>query len=642
MGPPVSGRRLAKAMVGGVATAAVVLLVIAGRTAGHAILVSSNPPDGASLAEAPDLVTLTFSEAVSFDLGNATLTDADGHRWPLELRRGSGSDAEVALDLPPLDSGTYRVSWTAVSGVDLHVVSGWTVFGVGMPLVLGEASPAGQDTNWLGGIADWVLFSSLAVAIGVCVMVLSLMPAAVPAGARRPEVDPLGQRFRATAIAGVVAAIGACCAIVVLALLPILAVSSGSDVVARYFETPAARWSLVQVLFLGVALVGVIRWRPGSSGPPRALVMSAVALVAALAVRAAASHQVALATSPLDVAAWVLHSGGAAVWVGCLVAIAVLLLPLNGDDLVRPALMPVLRRFSPIAAACVAVLTVTGLFATGKLVASVDALLLTDYGHILIVKIVLAGGVALLGLRHAARLHRSVRGPATRALGTWGRRTAMTWVSVGRLQPSLRAEAVGGLAIIFVAACLASTRPATGPEFAPIGVATVPETIVASVDDLLVTTEVSPGRAGENFVNIGVFDTRRPAMAPIRQVEVSLRGPAGSSPIALAAEPIGDGRFETPAGVIGVPGAWKLEVTVVRPGLPLAILQRPVEVGSALIPSRAPVVSNAPLGPPLQTLAIGLAVGFGIAAGWASRRRWSAGGRPWRRTASPEPGPVAR
>ena len=41
----------------------------------------------------------------------------------------------------------------------------------------------------------------------------------------------------------------------------------------------------------------------------------------------------------------------------------------------------------------------------------------------------------------------------------------------------------------------------------------------------MVTLALKPNRPGQNFVTLGVFDTRRPAPAPIDEVAVQLQGP---------------------------------------------------------------------------------------------------------------------
>lgn len=67
----------------------------------------------------------------------------------------------------------------------------------------------------------------------------------------------------------------------------------------------------------------------------------------------------------------------------------------------------ILRAFGPVAGASVAVMVVTGLSLASAVVGSVDALLLTDYGRLLVVKVIVVLGCGVLALATRRRLHRS-------------------------------------------------------------------------------------------------------------------------------------------------------------------------------------------------------------------------------------------
>jgi copper transport protein len=263
----------------------------------------------------------------------------------------------------------------------------------------------------------------------------------------------------------------------------------------------------------------------------------------------------------------------------------------------------------------------TGLLMAGRLVASIDALLLTDYGHLLLLKLVVAGVAAALGLRHAVRLHASVR-LAWR--GMPGRRLVLATARAGSLVTSLRAEALGAIGIALLAALLTVTPPANGPEFRP-----APETpelpaLSGTANDLLLTATVRPGRAGDNFVTLGVYETRRPSVAPIDEVRVELLPVAGAGePIVLVADPLGSGRYETAAGAIGFAGDWRLRVSVRRTGLPDAVYSAPISIDAAPAASHPTIVASWPLGPILAAVAAGMAggVAFGLSVILHRRRR---------------------
>ena len=99
------------------------------RVAAHAELVSSDPAANAILAEAPDALSLVFSEAI--DGPSATVTVLDTRQTVI---RGVGPLAVDAagttanVQLPTLTPGTYTVSYQVTSAVDGHVTSGIFAF----------------------------------------------------------------------------------------------------------------------------------------------------------------------------------------------------------------------------------------------------------------------------------------------------------------------------------------------------------------------------------------------------------------------------------------------------------------------------------------------------------------------------------
>jgi putative copper resistance protein D len=140
------------------------------------------------------------------------------------------------------------------------------------------------------------------------------------------------------------------------------------------------------------------RWQPA-----RWLALgSAVCLIAAIAWTGhAASTPYALGY--LHLAADALHLCGAAAWTGGLMSLALLLQVLGRH---RAAAGPVLqlkvvRRFSALGIVSVATLVISGIINAWILVGSFHALLMTDYGWILMLKI--AAFVVMLALAGANR-----------------------------------------------------------------------------------------------------------------------------------------------------------------------------------------------------------------------------------------------
>jgi copper transport protein len=152
--------------------------------------------------------------------------------------------------------------------------------------------------------------------------------------------------------------------------------------------------------------------------------------------------------------------------------------------------------------------------------------------------------------------------------------------------------------------------------------------VSATVDDLLVSMIIRPNRPGRNFVSVAVFDTRRPAPAPIEGVVGRFTSPDGGGTLAGGIEealtPLGDGQYETaidiPAGVAD----WQIGVGVERPGLPKATFDSPWTVPPEPAPAGPPpsIISNQPLAPLVDAAAVGLTLGIVLVAAGAAVRRW--------------------
>jgi copper transport protein len=314
-----------------------------------------------------------------------------------------------------------------------------------------------------------------------------------------------------------------------------------------------------------------------------------------------------------------LHLLAAALWSGGLLSLAVIVAPglRRGPEAAAWA-WSVLRRFGGLAAASVAVLAVTGLYNAGQQVASLDALLVTLYGKTLIVKVGLMLCVGLIGLLNSAMLHPRVADAVRQALR---RPAGWTPFAADQLWRTVRLEAAGIGIVLLATAVLSATPPARGPEFDPPTADETPPTLTTTANDLLVTMSIKPNRPGQNFISLGVFNTRRPAPAPIEQVLVQLQ-PPGQPAVSLIAEPEAEGKYQITGDVINAPGEWQISIVVTRTGLPDTSVTTPWTVlAASASPARRPVlVSNRPLAPWLTSLASGLALLFGGAAIWLWRR----------------------
>jgi methionine-rich copper-binding protein CopC len=90
----------------------------------HAFLERASPAVGSTGHESPASVRLSFSEVLEPAFSRAHVEDATGKVVDAGDARVDPADRTiVAVDVPPLPAGTYRVRWRVVS-IDTHVTEG--------------------------------------------------------------------------------------------------------------------------------------------------------------------------------------------------------------------------------------------------------------------------------------------------------------------------------------------------------------------------------------------------------------------------------------------------------------------------------------------------------------------------------------
>jgi methionine-rich copper-binding protein CopC len=108
--------------VGGALIAASVL-VAAGPSSAHSLLLESSPAAGAVVAVPPDRITLTFNNRIEKPLSKIRLVETRGQVRDLAVVVVDGPPERLTVTVPRLAPGDYRVEWQVLS-TDGHVVSG--------------------------------------------------------------------------------------------------------------------------------------------------------------------------------------------------------------------------------------------------------------------------------------------------------------------------------------------------------------------------------------------------------------------------------------------------------------------------------------------------------------------------------------
>jgi copper transport protein len=173
-----------------VATLVVVGALGAPVASAHASVSSTSPEAGATVAESPREVTITFDQGISVPNGGVRVLNEQAERIGVEKPRVGakpGRANTVSVAVPALQSGAYVVSWRAISE-DGHPIRGAFTFRVGTRgdqvavaklarelLTNGKADPALSLTM---AMSRALSFASLLLLLGGVAYVLFLRPRA--------------------------------------------------------------------------------------------------------------------------------------------------------------------------------------------------------------------------------------------------------------------------------------------------------------------------------------------------------------------------------------------------------------------------------------------------------------------------------
>ena len=544
--------------------------------AAHASVVGSNPIDGSALANSPPIAELRFTEDVLVSASSMRLLQLGSGRQTDLVLTATGGGTTLLAELPKLQRGAYILRYVAVDPADLHKTIGSISFGIGVPA---PASESGQqvDSSWLSIALRVITDGAEMLAVGAIVLAVLLV--------RRSRGD-LGQVTRLAIVCGCIVAIGW----IWLLAADAAAVGFGNVVWSSLLlSSDPGRRALVGVqLALGLWWSFRVLGRAESQAALSFIVRILAVIAAGFVVAGAYGGHAGIGGSFIvGVALRVVHLGSVCVWIGTVAA--TWWLARRDHDLRR--LWP---SVSLLAAIALAITGVSGLLMSGRLVVTVTALLGTSYGQRVVAKAVLLVVLAVLGGFSA---HRVRRGDTPRRLP----------VELG----------VASVAIV-VAALLASAAPARGEQFLPIPAVT-PQINTSDLSDLTASASIEPARPGPNLVQIRVLETRRPTPGPIESVSMRVTGADGTSIAERDGAPV-NGLLEWSDIAIPNPGAYRVEVIVVRPAVPVSPFVASWTVNGAPVTRAKTVLSTRSWAPLAAALAAMWLVIVAIVRWWTHRR----------------------
>jgi copper transport protein len=502
-----------------IAALAVLLSVLcfASGASAHASLVSAEPRDGSVLAQAPKMVQLRFNESVAPAVIN--LIDAAGKtRDDVTVK---AVDESIFIALPEnLPRGTQVVSYRVISQ-DGHPVGGSLMFSIGA--VTGAAvTQTGANT----GVAGLIWLARIGIYLGLFVGIGGVFFGCWIAPARTGSKPIVAALF--VGLVSAVASLG-------LQGLDVLNLPL-DDIATSAPWKAAAATSLGPSLLIAIAAmaVGLVAQQSASASLGRAL--SAFAIAGVGLSLAATGHAATAPPQGLTRPMVFLHGVGVAFWVGALTPlIAMARSP-------TPALLPALLRFSRAAVPVVGVLVLTGLTLAIIQLESFHALIETQYGLILSVKLTLV--IVLLGL---ATLNRFRLTPALAA------------EPAATTRPLVRSILLEGVAVAGILAAVAGWR-FTPPPRALAEALEAPLAIHIHTDDAMFQVLVSPGKVGtDSFVLQLMQGDASPLAAKEATLILSLPE-RGIEPLERAATLGDDGYWHVRDVPIPYPGRWHMRI----------------------------------------------------------------------------------
>lgn len=443
--------------------AALVVIFSASQPVGaHSDFSGSEPADGAEVAEAIDVMELTFALSVADPGGGVVAVTSDGTTVAASLSTNDDRVWQATFD-PPLGRGAHEVRY-AMRAEDGHMVSGAvtvTVTAVAsddetssddvsdggvVDDVVGEAAESatenGVDTGDTAGDAGPATVAAFAIAGWVdpvdhaARLVGDLMSLLVVGAVwfamlvwRRPGYLPAPRL-----IGGLAMVLAVASALEVLALSERLGVSVGDTMTDPLARSPLLAGLAAVALVLTALAVNADQV---SAAPSVVRTVIAVPMVAIVIAPAFDGHAVTLGRRWVHAASDVVHMVATSVWLGAVVG----LIAVAVHD--RGALAAIAARVARILVGTVAAVVASGLMMTVMIIDTPNDLIDTPWGRRLLAKLVAVALAAGLGGYH----HRVVV-PALRASGN----TAM-------FQRTLALEAALLMCVVAVTSWLVVSMP---------------------------------------------------------------------------------------------------------------------------------------------------------------------------------------
>ncbi len=577
------------------ALALVGLLVCSPAAFAHAQLLGTTPASGSTLATQPKEVIFEFNQNVGGTIGAVRVFNAQGDEVDnLEVSHPQGNEHWMGVGLKPgLPDGTYTGTYRVVSA-DTHIVYGGLVFNIGhagaapkftVAGLIGR-NKSGRVTEVAFGVVRGLGYLTIALLLGgLAFMLVAWVPGFAAVASPQTEWDDasrmFARRMRLLLIVAVVLGVIVSVLGVLLQGASAAGVSLWASLKGTILEnTLESRfgkvWSLraLDWVALGPLLaVAVVLGRGASRAaardraapddgavggarvvvmPPRWLLVLVALCALYLAITPALGGHPSI-QSPTGVffPSDVLHVLAASVWVGGIACLLVAL-PAATGQLDRPnrsrLLLATLARFSPLALASVIVIATTGIVQAYIDVRSLNGLLHSTYGALIIAKTVLLALLIGLGWINRERVI-----PALKRIVGAGDPPGVAGVLARR---TMRGELALMLCVFGVTAALVTYAP-------PIDAASGPFSTSTTLGPAVLEMTVEPAKVGLNTVHLYLINAKTGAQfTATKELTATAMLPSkGIGPLQLHPTVAGPGHYVLSSAVLSPGGTWEIQLT---------------------------------------------------------------------------------
>lgn len=448
---------------------ALLLGLIAGMAAAASAVPQVTPADGAVLAAPPAAVRAVQAAPVEPGLARARVAGPRGAVAAVATVPPDDPQA-VVVPVPADGAGTYRVAWWGMT-TDGHPIAGTTAFVVRAPAPAAAAvQPEGRDDAGIPAVvARFLVLVGVLGTAGMALVREWVMGGAWRSGGIAPPGSHVADDVRAAAVGASAAPVrgwwltwwgllGAW-AVGLIVAVPVQAVAVGGQWSALLGDSRwGTAWVGMAVLAVVAALAGAVARRADQPLAPSGTRMYALAVpgLAGAMLLSWSGHAASGTDATLGVAFDIVHGWATAAWLGGLVMLLVLGMPLL-RAMPEPARVrfgaAMVVRFSAIAVVAVVILVVTGVYRALAELPSLDALWTTDYGLALLAKLIVFGVMLVLAGWNRLVLHPRLERAAL-DLGAPG-----AGDGIAPLRASVRAEVALGAAVMLAVAVLVMLMP---------------------------------------------------------------------------------------------------------------------------------------------------------------------------------------